>query len=341
MTIDESIIKPIGASGVPVKGDLSDISELIMGGAVFNTQYNNDPEAMDIDHMLLYAFNLGINALDTSPYYGPSEVLLGKSLNKLILNGEIHREHFYICTKVGRIQLDEFEYSPEWINKSVANSLERLHTSYIDLLHLHDIEFVEEDKIIVALREMRKLKDKGLIKNFGISGYPVEFLYKIALACVDDPLIGSLDSVLSYSNMCLQNTKLLHYYDKFMNNANLKKLNNGSILSMSLLRSQGTKSFHPCSPELNQKCKELAVYLKEKYNMELADVATRFAIQNWSGKQGSTVLGASTLYELKDALAQYWKVKNKTFEEDTKIFQEAQEFLGSHFGEVWESGIKH
>ncbi|KAI3529065.1 L-galactose dehydrogenase, partial [Colletotrichum filicis] len=41
-------------------------------------------------------------------------------------------------TKAGRIAPTEFDYSPAWIRASVLRSLERLNTTYLDLVYTHD-----------------------------------------------------------------------------------------------------------------------------------------------------------------------------------------------------------
>lgn len=324
------------------KDDVAGISPLILGGAVFNVQYNDDPEKMPICDLLETAFKLGINAIDTSPYYGPSEQLLGEALAKLTADGKVVRENYYICTKVGRIRLDEFDYSPEWVEKSVRRSLQRFQTEYLDMVFLHDVEFKTLDDSIGALKMLMKLKAEGLIKWVGISGYPVDYLYKVAKTVKDIDGIGKLDVVMSYCNMCLQNTTLNDYYDRFLEDTGVKLVNNASILSMSLLRYQETRSFHPGSQALKDRCNELAVVLREKYNVDLADLATRYAIGKWLPKKGRTVLGVSSVPELMAAWKQYQAVKDRSFaEEDEKLFKFSQSFLGDHFNEVWDSGIKH
>lgn len=51
---------------------------LIFGTATFNYQYNADPHKLPTTALVHRAFSLGIRAFDTSPYYGPSEEILGK-----------------------------------------------------------------------------------------------------------------------------------------------------------------------------------------------------------------------------------------------------------------------
>lgn len=336
---------------------IEDLPPLIIGGAVFNTQYSEDPTKLPIQEIILTAFSKGMNALDTSPYYGHSEELIGDALEKIA--DEWPRESYFICTKAGRIKLDDFDYSRSWVRKSVLRSLERLHTSYLDLVYMHDIEFVEDEEIFEALKELVAMKKEGVIRNFGISAYPVEILLKIAQECntTYKSEIGPLDAILSYSNGCIQNTKLLSLYDKFFDTG-IKKLLNGSILSMSMLRSGKTHDFHPAPKELKEKVDEIAKGLQKEDNVELADLATRFALKRWLFQTGegknpqntvtyplernkklSVVLGVSSLDELDVALESYNTVKNEQGAKDEELFTKVEKQLGpEHYNETWSSG---
>ncbi|CAH6723141.1 D-arabinose 1-dehydrogenase [[Candida] jaroonii] len=326
-----------------------DLPPLIIGGATFNYQYTDNPENAPIYEILDLAFSTGLIALDTSPYYGPSEILIGKALQELHQQGKWKRENYFICTKAGRVKLNDFDYSRESINASIRRSCERLGTSYLDLVYLHDIEFVQENDIYEALRELKLLKDQGIIKNFGVSGYPVDFLYKIALGAKNSD-IGPLDAILSYSNGCIQNTILFDYYEKFLD-CGIKKIMNGSILSMSLLRSGKTHDFHPAPAELKRSVEEVADYVAEHYHEDLAELATRFALKKWLfdedsewNNKVSIVLGLSNVKELKSAIDNYWKVKmnmENINDEDAVRFKKVQQLLGDHYNETWESGIEH
>lgn len=335
-------MRPIGPCNVPVsENDIASLPALVLGGAVLNTQYNDDPTQVPIDEMLRYAFSHGITAIDTSPYYGPSELIYGNALDAL--KQEFPRETYFICTKVGRVRLDEFDYSKEHVRFSVLRSCQRLRTSYLDLVYLHDIEFVPLQNTLEALRELRALKAEGIIKNFGLSGYPVDYLKYVTKKCVLEPEIGPLDAVLSYCNLNLQNTLLEDHYDSWKSDSQLKVINNGSILSMSLLRAQETKSFHPCSQELRQLASKAAEYTRDN-SVDLADLATRYAIAKWLDK-GSTVLGVSTLQELQEALKNYWVVQDNggcLDANDTKLVKHIQgAIFGDHMNETWNSGIRH
>lgn len=94
------------------------------------------------------AHRYGIRAFDTSPYYDNSEIVLGTALKAL--EHEFPRDTYRLLTKVGRYgpspgsdpSATDFDYSPATIRRSVRRSLQRLHTHYLDVVYLHDIEFV-------------------------------------------------------------------------------------------------------------------------------------------------------------------------------------------------------
>uniref|UniRef100_A0A0B7KAJ1 NADP-dependent oxidoreductase domain-containing protein n=1 Tax=Bionectria ochroleuca TaxID=29856 RepID=A0A0B7KAJ1_BIOOC len=112
---------------------------LILGTATFNTQYHPDPTHMPYVSIVREALlTHGITAFDTSPYYGPSEHLLGSALETV----ETPRSSYLLLTKAGRIDARTFDYSPVAIRASVYRSLHRLRTPYLDLVYAHDAEFV-------------------------------------------------------------------------------------------------------------------------------------------------------------------------------------------------------
>lgn len=335
--------------------ELTDIPPLVIGGAVFNTQYSEDPDSMPITEILKVAFEKGLVALDTSPYYGQSETLIGNALSEI--SQEWPREKYFICTKAGRIRLDDFDYSRELVRKSVLRSLDRLKTSYLDLVYMHDIEFVPEEQTYEALKELVALKNEGVIKNIGITGYPVDFLLKVATQCKHKYAseIGPLDAILSYSNGCIQNTKLFEVQDRFFTDAGVKKVFNGSIISMSLLRSGKTHGFHPAPQELKDVCDQIAQKLLKDDQVELAELATKYAIEKtlfdsktdednkllWN-KKFSVVLGVSSVEELTSAIQGYEHVQANNNEKEHKLFDRVQKELGpNHLNETWPSGIEH
>src|SRR5256885_7778194 len=143
------------------------------------------------------ALECGLNFIDTSPFYGRgmSELLLG-----IALRG-VPRESYLLCTKLGRYDLNHFDFSAKRVAESVDVSLHRLGTDHLDIVLCHDIEFVKMpqivDETIPALRQAQKA---GKVRFIGFSGYP----QKIFRFICDQTAV---DCVLSYNQYTLQNTR--------------------------------------------------------------------------------------------------------------------------------------
>ncbi len=143
------------------------------------------------------ALDCGLNLIDTSPFYGRgmSEVLLG-----IALKG-VPRESYTLCTKLGRYDLQHFDFSARRVAESVDVSLHRLGTDHLDIVLCHDIEFVPMQQIVdETLPALRKIQAAGKVRYIGFSGYPMK-IFKFILAQT------TVDCVLSYNQYTLQNTR--------------------------------------------------------------------------------------------------------------------------------------
>ena len=143
------------------------------------------------------ALDHGLNFIDTSPFYGRgmSEVLLGIALK------DVPRDSYLLCTKLGRYDLQHFDFSAKRVAESIDVSLHRLGTDHLDVVLCHDIEFVEMQQIVdETMPALRKAKEAGKVRFFGFSGYP----QKIFRFICDQTQV---DCVLNYNQYTLQNTR--------------------------------------------------------------------------------------------------------------------------------------
>ncbi len=143
------------------------------------------------------ALDLGLNFIDTSPFYGRgmSEVLLGVALK------DVPRDSYNICTKLGRFDLDHFDFSARRVAESVDVSLHRLGCGHLDIVLCHDIEFVPIQQIVdETLPALRKQQQAGKVRYIGFSGYPQKIYHKVLEQT-------SVDCVMSYNQYTLQNTR--------------------------------------------------------------------------------------------------------------------------------------
>src|SRR5436305_5321592 len=134
------------------------------------------------------ALDLGMNFIDTSPFYGRgmSECLLGVALRG------VPRESYLLGSKLGRYDRAHFDFSARRVVESVDVSLQRMGVDHLDIMLCHDIEFVEMGQIVEeTLPALRKVRQSGKVRFVGISGYPMNvFRYVLDRA--------PLDVVLSY-----------------------------------------------------------------------------------------------------------------------------------------------
>src|SRR2546425_10076728 len=117
------------------------------------------------------ALDCGLNFIDTSPFYGRgmSEVLLGVALRG------VPRDRYLLCTKLGRYDLQHFDFSAKRVFESVDVSLHRLGTDHLDICLCHDIEFVPMQQIVgETLPALRKAQAAGKVRYIGFSGYPMK-----------------------------------------------------------------------------------------------------------------------------------------------------------------------
>ena len=221
------------------RGDLaSEISPIVMGGAAWSHQINADAETRPVIPVILSAFKHGIRTIDTSPYYEPSEKILGKALADLAITEQYSRQDYFLMTKVGRIAAEKFDYSPQWVRESVERSLQRFQTGYLDVVFCHDVEFVSDDAVVAAVAALWEFVAAGKVRYVGISGYPIEKLVRVAKLCVEK-LGRPLDIVQNWGQLTLQNTKLRDQGLEELGKAGVKVVCSSSPLNIGLLRAQG------------------------------------------------------------------------------------------------------
>src|SRR3954452_14168141 len=75
------------------------------------------------------ALDLGMNFIDTSPFYGRgmSECMLGVALRG------VPRESYVLGSKLGRYDRAHFDFSPRRVIESIDVSLHRMGVDYLDV----------------------------------------------------------------------------------------------------------------------------------------------------------------------------------------------------------------
>ncbi len=155
--------RPLGRTGIPV-------SEIGFGawgiGGWREGQLSYGPLS---EHRAAAALNAaldaGITFFDTSPLYGEgrSEQRLGQALQGM-------REQIVIASKVGLAEFSaQADFSPVAMTRSLEGSLERLGTSYLDLLQLHDPDIDLLRRHPEVRETLESFQQAGTIRSYGIS----------------------------------------------------------------------------------------------------------------------------------------------------------------------------
>lgn len=124
------------------------------------------PTQSQLQALLAYAQQCGINMLDTAPAYGRSETILGTLLKH-------QREQWILISKAGETYINHhsrFDFRAKAIEHSIEQSLARLKTDFLDIALIHSDG---NDEVLINQFEvfdtLASLKSRGLIRFYGMS----------------------------------------------------------------------------------------------------------------------------------------------------------------------------
>ncbi len=251
--------RPLGRTGL-------NLSWLSFGAASLGAEFR----PIDLNEAIRavrVALDLGMNFLDTSPYYGRglSECLLGPALR------DVPRDRYLLGTKLGRYDVGHFDFSARRVVESVDVSLHRLGVDHLDVILCHDIEFVDMAQIVnETLPALRKIQQQGKVRFIGVSGYPMA-IFRYVLDRAD------LDVILSYNHYTLQNTMLTGLVPYLK--AKGVGVMNAAPFSARLLTNQPLPPWHKATPRVREICRQAADHCQAR-GVDIAQLAVQFSITN-------------------------------------------------------------
>ncbi|MFO0495467.1 MAG: aldo/keto reductase family oxidoreductase [Flavobacteriia bacterium] len=129
-----------------------------------------------IKEIISFTLSLGINAFDISPIYGKGklEELFGIALSEL----NIEREKIVLFSKIG-VRLPQEDGSVHYkelteksIKEQIELSLQRLNSTYLDVLLIHDFDpLMNIDSVASTLTSLQL---RGKVKHIGVSNFNVQ-----------------------------------------------------------------------------------------------------------------------------------------------------------------------
>lgn len=234
-------------------------------------------EAIEI---LSSAFDNGINFFDHADIYGRgnSEVVFAKALKEL----NIPRKSYYLQSKVGiRPNNLGFDFSSDYITKSVDGILNRLETDYLDVLLLHRVDMLWEPKEIASA--FKALKDSGKVKYFGVSNMHQDQMNLLS-SYLDFPIISNqLQFSIMHPDLVATgvyvNTNLVNDGSKSIGIIDYLRLHNITMQAWSPFQYgqiEGTFLGNKDYPIINAKIDEIA----NKYQTTNTAVATAWILKH-------------------------------------------------------------
>lgn len=290
--------RPLGNTGLQ-------LPVLSFGASSLGAEFRNI-DINDAIRCVRVALDLGMNFIDTSPFYGRgmSEVLLGVALQG------VPRDSYMLGTKLGRYSGTRFDFSARRVIESVEISLERMKVDHLDICLCHDIEFVDMKQIVEeTIPQMRVLQKKGMIRHVGISGYPMN-IFKYVLGQTD------LDVILSYNHYTLQNTMLADLVP-FLKSKGVGVMN-AAPFSARLLTNTELPKWHKATPLVRETAKKAAKHCESK-GVDIAQLALQYSIAN--PDMTTCIVGSANPKNVQ--LWADWAAKPI----DTQLVKEVQEIL--------------
>ncbi len=214
----------------------------------------------EVEALVFKALDLGINYFDHADIYGggKSEEIFGEVLKR---NPGL-RDKMYIQSKCG-ICNGYYDFSKEHIIASVNQSLERLQTSYLDVLLLHRPDTLM-DPVEVA-EAFDELYEAGKVKYFGVSNMnPMQIAFiqkytkhKLIFNQIQFNVVnaGIIDNGI---NVNMNNSGSIDHDGSILEYC---RLNDITIQPWSILQASWEKGCfinHPDYQQLNEKLDELA-----------------------------------------------------------------------------------
>jgi aryl-alcohol dehydrogenase-like predicted oxidoreductase len=265
--------RPLGNTGI-------DLPALSFGASSLGAEFRSIDlnEAFGAVHT---ALDLGMNFIDTSPFYGRgmSEVMLGQALKG------IDRESYLLGTKLGRYSLEHFDFSAKRVAESLHVSMHRMGTDHLDLILLHDVEFVKLPQIWEeTIPALLKAKAEGKVRAIGFSCYPMACFNTVLDQVEDD-----IDCVLSYNQYTLQNTAFSDDLVPRLKSKNLGAINAGPFSARLLTNAELPEWLK--EPEEVKAAARTAAKLCEDNGVDIAQLALQFSCEN--PDIASTVAGSA------------------------------------------------
>ncbi|MDR2907684.1 MAG: aldo/keto reductase [Bacteroidales bacterium] len=243
----------------------------------------NEMTNKDLETLINTAVEAGYNMFDHADIYGGNgkcEQLFGNALKAM----PIKREDIILQSKCGICKESPtakwYDFSKEHIIKQVEQSLQNLHTDYLDVLLLHRPDILADPEVVAETFEI--LNKSGKVKHFGFSNATAQ-LFDFFQSYIEQPLVANqvqmgLGHTYAIDSLMYSNSIRMEATQKDGNillNAKQNKINIQAWSPFQYGMFEGIFIDHPKFPKLN----EVLDHWARLYNVDKSGIATAWLLR--------------------------------------------------------------
>lgn len=228
-----------------------------------------DVTVSKMEQIVNLCLELGINTFDHADIYGGYQC--EETFGKIIKNKGVKRESLVLFSKCGinlphashpEVRVKHYDTSAQHIVQSVERSLKKLHTDYLDIFLLNQLDPLSNlEETAVALQ---KLKESGKIKYVGVVNFSV-FQHQLLSSYLRLPLVTNHIELNLLNTTAFDNGQIDYVKQRYMRPLATAPLADGRI-------AVGT------DPDAVRVRKKLEV-LAHQYNADIESVAVAWLVK--------------------------------------------------------------
>lgn len=172
-------------------------SELMVPKIAVGCMRIDSMETNELVRHLDNCMNQGLNFFDHADIYGGGAC--ERKFAEAVKQMSYRREEMIIQSKCGIVPQKMYDFSKEYILKSVDGILQRLDTEYLDLLVLHRPDaLVEPEEVAEAFDSLKK---SGKVRYFGVSNHKPMQIELLSKYLNQDILVNQMQLSIPVANM--------------------------------------------------------------------------------------------------------------------------------------------
>ncbi|MCH5299580.1 MAG: aldo/keto reductase [Ruminococcus sp.] len=258
-------------------------TDLLVPAIVLGCMRITELDESAVPAYIAQCLDLGINFFDHADIYGGGEceIRFARAVKRL----SVPRDKMILQSKCGIVPGKMYDFSYDYIMKSVDGILERLGTDYLDILLLHRPDALVEPEEVAAAFD--KLESSGKVRYFGVSNHKPSQIELLKKCVKQDIQANQMQLSIPFSSMISSGLEANMMTDSAVNRdgdvLDYCRLNDITIQAWSPFQSAGGAfvDSNEKFPDLNWVLGELSA----KYNVTKTTIAAAWILRHPAGIQ--------------------------------------------------------